>query len=149
MADGEARRSQRAEAVAPHVDRPAAGDPVDQFGDVIGESLDRQGPAGVGRVPVSLQFHTEHPPTVGEPGEDVAEAALEREDATVQGHERRSVYVPVLLVPDGDVVDRFERHVSFDGTRRRNSAVTPLQAHPPPRRGTGAAMATSGTFEGR
>ena len=71
----EARGGEGAEAVAPHVDGSAAGDPVDQLGDVVGEALDRHGAAGVGRVAVTLELDADHPATLGEPREHVAEAA--------------------------------------------------------------------------
>ena len=77
MAEGEARRGEGAEAEAPHVDRAAARDAVDQLGDVVGEALDRHGAAGVGRVAVALEFDADHAAALGEPGEDVGEAALE------------------------------------------------------------------------
>src|SRR3954466_7049103 len=71
------------QAVAPHVDRSAAGDPIDQLGHIIGEPLDRHGAAGVGRVAVALELDADHPATLREPREDVAEAALKGEDAPV------------------------------------------------------------------
>ena len=128
MAHGEARGGEGAEAEAPHVDGSAAGDPVDQLGDVVGEPLDRHGAAGVGRVAVALELDADHPAALGEPGQDVVEAAVEREDAAVQGDERRPARVAVLLVPDGDAVDLLVGHAS--STRE----VGRLIARPPSRR---------------
>jgi hypothetical protein len=110
VAEGEARGGEGPEAEAPHVDGPAARDPVDQLGDVVGEAFDRHGTAGVGRVAVALELDADHPAALGEPGEDVAETALEGDDAAVQGDQRRSCGVVVLLVPDGDAVDLLAGH---------------------------------------
>ena len=86
------------------------GDPVDQLGDVVGEPLDRDGAAGVGRVAVALELDADHAPALGEPRQDVVEAAVEGHDATVQGDERGSRRVTELLVPDGDAVDLVVGH---------------------------------------
>src|SRR4029078_11895368 len=51
----------------------------------VGESSDRDGAAGVGRVAVALELDADHPAALGEPGEHLAEAALEGDDAAVQG----------------------------------------------------------------
>jgi hypothetical protein len=83
VAHGEARGGEGSEAVAPHVDGPAARDPVDQLGDVVGEALDRHRAAGVGRVAVALELDADHAAALAEPREDVVEAAVEREDAAV------------------------------------------------------------------
>ena len=125
MAESEARGGEGAETEAPDVDRPAVRDPVDQLGDVVGEALDRHGAAGVGCVAVALELDADHPAALGEPGEDVAEAAAEGEDAAVQGDERRSCRVAVLLVPDGDAVDLFVGHASptVDARTRGHSAA--------------------------
>jgi hypothetical protein len=61
-------------------------------------------------VAVALEFDADHPAALGEPGEDVAEAAAEGDDAAVQGDEHGSCGVAVLLVPDGDAVDLFAGH---------------------------------------
>ena len=94
-----------AEAEAPHVDGSAARDAVDQLGDVVGEAVDRHRPAGVGRVAVALELDADDPTALRQPREDVAEAALEGDDAAMERDERRAVGVAVLLVPDGDAVD--------------------------------------------
>ena len=60
---------------------------------------------------------------------------LEREDAAVEGDERRAVGVAVLLVPDGDAVDLLVGHVP----RRRcplNSSVRWVRGFIPGERGT-------------
>jgi hypothetical protein len=61
-------------------------------------------------VAVALKLDADHPAALGEPRQDVAEAAAECDDAAVQGHERRSCGVAVLLVPDGDAVDLLVGH---------------------------------------
>src|SRR5947208_1830524 len=90
VTESKARGGEGAEAVAPDVDRPAARDPVDQLGNVVGEPLERNGAVGVGRVPVALQLDADHPAAVDEPGKDVVKAAAEGEDAAVQGDQWRS-----------------------------------------------------------
>ena len=125
MAEGQARGGEGAEAEAPHVDGSAAGDAVDQLGHVVGEALDRHRPAGVGGVAVALELDPDDPAALRQPGENVAEAALEREDAAVEGDERRAVGVAVLLVPDGDAVDLLVGHVpttSVAGQTHRSAA---------------------------
>ena len=77
-------------------------DAVDQLGHVVSESLDRHRPAGVCGVAVAL----EHRPNITrqwhiQPGENVAKAALEREDAAVDGERAHRG----LLEPNGDTVD--------------------------------------------
>jgi hypothetical protein len=61
-------------------------------------------------VAVALELDADHPAALGEPGKDVAEAALEGDDAAVQANERRSRGVAVLLVPDRDVIDLLVGH---------------------------------------
>jgi hypothetical protein len=110
----------------PHVDGPAARDPVDELGDVVGEPLDRHGAAGVGRVAVALELDADHPAALAEPGEHVAEAAVERENPAVQGDERRSCRVAALLVPDGDAVDLLVGHAIstvVTGRTHRRAAI--------------------------
>src|SRR5205807_3082729 len=113
----------------------AVGDPVDQLGNVVRESLDRHGAAGVGRVAVALELDADHPAAVREPGKDVAEAALEGENAAVQGDQRRSRRIPVLLVPNGDAVDLLVGHADSTidaGQTHRScvrSAVRPRPLH--------------------
>ena len=87
VAQREARRGEGTEAEAPHVDGPAARDPVDQLGDIVGETLDRHRAAGVGRVAVTLELDADHPAALCEPGEDVPEAAAEGEESTVERNE--------------------------------------------------------------
>ena len=131
MAEGQARGGEGAEAEAPHVDGSAARDAVDQLGHVVGEALDRHRPAGVGRVAVALELDPDDPAALRQPRQDVAEAALEREDAAVEGDERRAVGVAVLLVPDGDAVDRLVGHVpttSVAGPTHRSAAATKRRA---------------------
>ena len=110
VAESEARGGEGAETEAPDVDGPAVRDPVDQLGDVVCEPLDRHGAAGVGCVAVALELDADHPATLGEPRQDVAEAAAEGDDAAVQGDEHGACRVAVLLVPDGDAVDLFAGH---------------------------------------
>ena len=110
MPHGDARRRQGAEAEAPEVGRPAVGHPVNELGNVVGEALDRHGSAGVGRVAVALKLDPDHPAAVRQPWEHVAEAAIEGDDPTVKGDERRPVGVAVLLVPDRNAVDLLVRH---------------------------------------
>ena len=114
MPHGDARRRQGAEAEAPEVGRSAAGHPVHELGDVVGEALDRHGPAGVGRVAVALKLDPDYPAALREPWQHVAEAAVEGKDPTVEGDERRPVGVAVLLVPDGNAVDLLVRHGPHD-----------------------------------
>ena len=51
---------------------------------------------------VALELDPDDPAVVRQPGENVHELALEREDAAVEGDERRALGVAVLLVPDGE-----------------------------------------------
>ncbi len=118
MTEGQARRGERAEAVAPHVDGPAAREAIDQLGDVVGETLDRYRAAGIGRVTVALELDPDDPAAGRQPREDVDEAALEREDAAVQRNERRAAGVAVLLVPDRDAVDVLVGHASTTSVTR-------------------------------
>jgi hypothetical protein len=60
---------------------------------------------------VALELDPDHPAVLSEPRQHVAEAAVEGEDPAMQGYERRPVGVAVLLVPHGDTVDLFVRHV--------------------------------------
>src|SRR5207344_1096158 len=110
VAEGEARGGKGADTEAPNVDGSAARDPIDHLGDVIGEALDRHGATGVGCVAVALELDADHPAALSEPRQYVAEAAAERDDAAVQGDERRSCGIAVLLVPDGDAVDLLVGH---------------------------------------
>ena len=123
MAEGQARGGEGAEAEAPHVDGSAARDAVDQLGHVVGEALDRHRPAGVGSVAVALELDPDDPAALRQPREDVAEAALERDDAAVEGDERRAVGVAVLLVPDGDAVDRSRGACPYDVSGGPDSSV--------------------------
>ena len=127
---GDARRRQGPEAEAPEVGRSAAGHPVHELGDVVGEALDRHGPAGVGRVAVALKLDPDHPAALREPRQHVAEAAVEGKDPTVEGDERRPVGVAVLLVPDGNAVDLLVRHGPHD-------VRVPVSAPRRPSRGKG------------
>ena len=152
MPQSKARRGEGAKAEAPHVDSPATRDPVDQLGDVVGESLDRHGAAGVGCVAVALELDADHPAALGEPGENVAKTAAEGDDTAVQGDERRSCRVAVLLVPDGDAVDLLAAreepaapvHWPSFGALKPATAGTPggirvgqpISRHRPPRRRT-------------
>ena len=127
---GEGCGGEGAEAEAPHVDGPAARDPVDQLGDVIGEPLDRHGATGVRRVAVALELDADHPAALGEPREDVVEAAVERHDAAVQGDQRWPGRVAELLVPDGDAVDLLGGHalLTLEASRVHRPAVRPRAA---------------------
>ena len=110
VAQGQARGGERTETETPHIDGLTARDAFDQVGEVIGEPLDRHGPPGVGRVAVALELNADHSTTLGQPRQHVAEAALEGDDAAMQGDERRSCGVATLLVPDGHAIDQFGRH---------------------------------------
>ena len=110
VAESEARGGEGTETEAPDVDGPAAGDPVDQLGDVVCEALNGHGAAGVGCVAVALELDADHSAALGQPREDVAEAAAKGENAAVDGDERRSCGVAVLLVPDGDAIDFLVGH---------------------------------------
>lgn len=126
MAEGQACGGEGAEAEVPHVDGSAVRDLVDHLGYVVGEALDRHRPAGVGGVAVALELHPDDPMALRQPRENVAEAALERDDAAVEGDKRRAVGVAVLLVPDGDAVDRLVGHfptTSVAGPTHRSAAA--------------------------
>ena len=110
VAESKARGGEGTQTEAPDVDGPAPGDPVDHLGDVVGEALDGHGAAGVGCVAVTLQLDADHSAALGEPGKDVAEAAAEGHDAAVEGNERRSCGVAVLLVPDRDAINFLVGH---------------------------------------
>ena len=114
MPHGDAGRCQSAQAEAPEVGRSAAADTVHEFGDVVGEALDRHGSAGVGRVAVALKLDTDHPAALCEPRQHIAEGPVEGDEPTVEGDERRPVGVAVLLVPDGNAVDLLVRHRTHD-----------------------------------
>ena len=59
----------------------------------------------------------------GEPGEHVVEAPPERGDASVQGDERGTVGVPVLLVPERQAVDVSGGHARYDTRAGPNSSA--------------------------
>ena len=63
---------------------------------------------------MALKLDPNHPAALREPLQDVAEAAVEGEDPTVERDEGRPVGVAVLLVPDGNAVDFLVRHRLHD-----------------------------------
>ena len=72
---------------------------------------------------MALELDADHPAAVRQPREDIAEAGRERDDAAVEGDERRALGVAVLLVPDGHTVDQFLGHgttTSAAGRTHRN-----------------------------
>lgn len=74
---------------------------------------------------MALELDADHPASLRQPREHVTEAGIERDDAAVQGDERRALGVAVLLEPDGDAVDLLVGHADRTVADRRAHYSSP------------------------